>query len=214
MASHTLRPEYFDNPWRRLRWTAPASVVAWALILGTFIWLINEPVVRPEAPEVIDAELIEEPPPAAKAEPEPPKPAPMKPSQPQLQPRTTTTPPAVETPVDSTPPTPAAPTASIPPTPPKENTAVATDSNARAIYRPTPTIPDDLRDEAFSAAALARFDVAADGSVTVVLVKPMQNPRLNRLLLESLKTWRFFPQLKDGKPVPSSQEIVVHFEVK
>ncbi len=77
-----------------------------------------------------------------------------------------------------------------------------------------PTIPDDLRDEAFSAMALARFDVATDGTVTVALVKPTQNPRLNRLLLESLKGWRFFPQIKDGKPVASSQEIVIHFEVK
>lgn len=204
--------ESFDNPWRRLRWTAPASVIAWALILGTFVWLINEPVVRSEMPQAIDAELIEEPPPAPASE--LPKQTPLKQSQPLLQPRTSPAPPAVEMPVDSTPPTPAPPAASIPPTPPKENTAVATNSNARAIYRPTPTIPDDLRDEAFSAAALARFDVAADGSVTVVLVKPTQNPRLNRLLLESLKTWRFFPQLKDGKPIPSSQEIVVHFEVK
>ena len=206
--------ESFDNPWRRLRWTAPASVVAWALILGTFLWLINEPVVRPEVPQAVDAELIEEPPPAPKAEPEPPKPTPLKQTQPLLQPRTNAASPAVETPVDSTPPTSAAPTASIPPPLPKENTAVATNSNARAIYRPTPTIPDDLRDEAFSAAALARFDVAADGSVSVVLVKPTQNPRLNRLLLESLKTWRFFPEMKDGKSVPSRQEIVVHFEVK
>lgn len=214
MASHTLRPESFDNPWRRLHWTAPASVVAWALILGTFTWLINEPVVRPEVPQAVDAELIEEPPPVAKVEPTPPTPTSLKQSQPLLQSKASPAPPAVETPVDSTPPTPAALTASIPPTPPKENTVVATNSNARAIYRPTPTIPDDLRDEAFSAAALARFDVAADGSVTVVLVKPTQNPRLNRLLLESLKSWRFFPEMKDGKPIPSSQEILVHFEVK
>ena len=214
MANSTLRLESFDNPWRRLRWTAPASVIAWALILGTFTWLINEPVVRPEVPQAIDAELIEEPPPAAKAEPQPPKPTPMKQSQPLLQSKTSPAPLAVETPVDATPPAPATPAASMPPTPPKENTAVVTNTNARAIYRPMPAISDDLRDEAFSAAALARFDVAVDGSVTVVLVKPTQNPRLNRLLLESLKSWRFFPEMKDGKPVPSCQEIVVHFEVK
>ena len=220
-----MRTASFDNPWRRLRWTAPASVVAWALILGIFIRLINEPVVHLQVPQAIDAELIEdESPPVPKAASEP-KPVPLKQSQPLLPPRINVVPPAIEAPADPTPPTAApavetpvdsAPPIAVPPTvaPQQANSVAATNSNARAIYRPIPTIPDDLRDEAFSAAALARFDIAADGSITVVLVKPTQNPRLNRLLLESLRTWRFFPELKDGKPIASSQQIVVRFEVK
>lgn len=77
-----------------------------------------------------------------------------------------------------------------------------------------PQIPDDLRYEAISASALARFHVAADGTATVELVKPTPNPRLNRLLLDTLKNWRFFPAMKDGKPVASTQEIVIKVDVK
>jgi len=35
--------------------------------------------------------------------------------------------------------------------------------------------------------------VATDGTATVELVKPTPNPRLNRLLLDTLKNWQLFP---------------------
>ena len=77
-----------------------------------------------------------------------------------------------------------------------------------------PQIPDDMREGAFNSAALARFHIAVDGSVTVELVKPTQNPRLNRILLDSLRKWRFIPAIKNGKPVASTEEIVVKIEVR
>jgi len=86
-------------------------------------------------------------------------------------------------------------------------------SGARAIVRPMPQIPDDLREEAFSSAALARFHITVDGSVSVELAKPTPNPRINRILLESLRKWRFMPAIKNGKPVSSTEEIVVKVEV-
>ncbi len=85
---------------------------------------------------------------------------------------------------------------------------------ARAIVRPMPQIPDDLREQAFNFAALARFHVAADGSAEVELARPTPNPRLNRILLDSLKKWRFMPAIRDGKPVATTEEIVVKIEVK
>lgn len=87
-------------------------------------------------------------------------------------------------------------------------------SGARAIIQPKPQIPDDLREGAFNVTALARFHIAVDGSVKVELVKPTPNPRLNRILLDSLKKWRFMPAIKNGKPVASIEEIVVKIEVK
>jgi len=87
-------------------------------------------------------------------------------------------------------------------------------TGARAIVRPMPQIPDDLREEAFNVTALARFHVAADGSAEVELVRPTPDPRLNRLLLDSLKKWRFMPAIKNGKPVATTEEIVVKIEVK
>jgi len=77
-----------------------------------------------------------------------------------------------------------------------------------------PQIPDDLREEALNAVAVARFHVNVDGTATVELVKPTQTPRLNRLLLETLKNWRFFPSMKDGKPVALIQELSIKIEVK
>jgi periplasmic protein TonB len=85
---------------------------------------------------------------------------------------------------------------------------------AQAIVRPTPQIPDDLREDAFNTVAVARFHIAADGVATFELTKPTPNPRLNRLLLEKLREWRFFPAMRDGKPVPSDQDIRITFEVK
>lgn len=74
-------------------------------------------------------------------------------------------------------------------------------------------LPDDLREFAYQAVALARFTIHPDGTVDVVLVRPTQNPRLNQLLLETLRNWRFFPAMKDGRPVESEQDIRVHFNV-
>jgi protein TonB len=85
---------------------------------------------------------------------------------------------------------------------------------AQAIVRPMPQIPDDLREDAFNTVAVARFHIAADGTATFELAKPTPNPRLNRLLLEKLREWRFFPAMRDGKPVPSDQDVRITFEVK
>src|SRR5208283_862720 len=87
-------------------------------------------------------------------------------------------------------------------------------SGARAIVRPMPQIPDDLREVAFNSTALARFNIAVDGTAKVELVKSTPNPRLNRILLDSLRKWRFTPAIKNGNPVASIEEIVIKIEVK
>jgi len=86
-------------------------------------------------------------------------------------------------------------------------------TQARLISQPLPVLPDDLREDAYRAEAVARFDVHADGSVEVELVKPTQNPRLNQILLEALHKWRFFPAMENGRPIDSHQDVRVHFNV-
>jgi len=94
------------------------------------------------------------------------------------------------------------------------NSAVApAGSDARAISQPMPSLPDDLREDAYQAVAVARFDIHADGTIEVELSKPTQNPRLNALLLETLSKWRFFPAMQGGHPVESHQDVRVHFNV-
>jgi periplasmic protein TonB len=85
---------------------------------------------------------------------------------------------------------------------------------ARAIVQPLPQIPDDLRREAFQSSIMARFHIAADGSAEVELTRPTQNVRLNRILMDSLKKWRFMPAIKNGRPIASTEEILVKIEVK
>ena len=84
---------------------------------------------------------------------------------------------------------------------------------ARSISQPLPSLPDDLREQAYRTVATARFTIHADGSVDVELIQPTPNPRLNQLLLDALRRWRFFPALREGRPVESTQDIRVHFNV-
>jgi protein TonB len=91
--------------------------------------------------------------------------------------------------------------------------AASSNTAARSISQPLPSLPDDLREQAYQTVATARFTIHADGSVDVELIRATPNPRLNQLLLETLRRWRFFPALRDGRPVESTQDIRVHFNV-
>ncbi len=87
-------------------------------------------------------------------------------------------------------------------------------SGARAIYAPTPTIPDDLREDVFQAVAVAHFKVGPDGSVEVTLAEPTSNPRLNQILLNTLREWKFFPAMKDGIAINSEVDVRIPISVQ
>ncbi len=81
---------------------------------------------------------------------------------------------------------------------------------ANLVFNPLPKIPDELRYEAFQSEALARFYIAPSGEViNVELVKPCANPKLNYLLLKSLRQWKFSSQNVDSR-----QEIKIKFKVE
>jgi protein TonB len=87
-------------------------------------------------------------------------------------------------------------------------------TGVRAIYAPMPKIPDELRENALETVAVASFQVAADGTVQVTLIKPTSIPRLNYLLIQTLEQWRFFPAVKNGQPVPSAFELRIPITVQ
>ncbi|RQS29037.1 energy transducer TonB [Burkholderia sp. Bp8992] len=93
------------------------------------------------------------------------------------------------------------------------HSAAAGNAQARLISQPLPVLPDDLREDGYQAVAVARFLVHADGTFDIDLVKPTANPRLNQILLETLRRWRFFPAMENGRPVESRQDVRVHFNV-
>jgi len=67
-----------------------------------------------------------------------------------------------------------------------------------AIYAPAPTIPDDMREDVLEAVAVAHFRVLRDGRVIVSLAKPTDFSRLNDVILDTLREWRFRPALNQG----------------
>jgi periplasmic protein TonB len=85
---------------------------------------------------------------------------------------------------------------------------------ARALYRPMPDIPEELRHRALAVVAMARFHVAIDGSATVTLVQATADPRLNAALMSALQRWRFFPAMDNGRPVASTIDIRIPIEVR
>jgi periplasmic protein TonB len=201
-----------DSPWRRLHWTLPLALLICAIVFVWFAYSMTRPAVRTPEPRPVDAQLVEIPPPAAPAPPAPPKStAPPKPAaRPKPAPLVRKELPA-EKPAQPVPPPPPA----APPATPQPNAPALTESHgAQAIVQPMPVIPDELREEAMSEKATARFHIAADGTATVELIKPTQNPRLNRLLLETLRQWRFSPAMEQGKPVESVETMVIRVQVK
>ena len=228
-----------DNPWRRLPWTLPTALLIWAVALLGLAYFMEKSTPQPAELPPIEAQLIEqsvtaathERPAAAQ------KPKPLPPVKPQQAPVThQVSPPAAQKAAVTTNTAVALPAAAAPGGAQTTATGnisansgaqagsydgkgstrgnIYASSGARAIVRPMPQIPDDLREGAFNSAALARFHIAVDGSVKVELAKPTPNPRLNRILLDSLRKWRFIPAIKNGKPVASTEDIIVKIEVK
>jgi protein TonB len=215
-------------PWRRFAVTVPLAMLT--LVAMVFCSrLIPSSLPPPPHYDVVMATIVE--PPA------PPVPAGLqggaapvtkrsdKPAHHEPRPRPHLPPPALATSPSG------AIAVSVPPSPPsaaKEDTSgisggtgvgtgagMGTDSaGARAIYAPPPKIPDDLRHDAMQAEAMAHFVVAPDGTVTVTLVKPTGNPRLNQVLLAALSQWQFFPAMRSGMPVPSEFDLRIPIVVE
>ncbi|HLX81176.1 MAG TPA: TonB family protein [Burkholderiales bacterium] len=205
-----------DDPWRRLPWSLPLALAICAVILWEFGRILERPPVHQTVPASIEAELVELPPPPVEEKIVRPKPAPQRAKVQAPAPVALPTAPAAPAEQNSVPAPPPVPASAAPAVPaaPDMRSAGAANQGAQAIVRPMPEIPDDLRQEAFNAVAMVRFHISADGTATFELAKPTQNPRLNRLLIEKLREWRFFPAMRDGKPVASDHDVRVTFEVK
>jgi protein TonB len=204
-------------------WTFAAGLVLWALILFVFGRMVaTKDHVTEQLP--LDAQLIELP------EARPPAPASTtQPKEPTAKPKSqAVNAPPVNQAVDRTPSQPAAREEAAPvqapaaasASPQTASTQSPSDASsgagqmgARALYQPLPKIPDELRDQAIKTAAMARFHINADGTVSVELIKATSDPRINQIILNTLKTWKFFPATQDGKPVQSTQDIRVKIDI-
>lgn len=223
-----IEPPALDSPWERLPLTFPLAVVLCTLGLLALPHLLEKGT-PPAPPAPIAAEIVELPPPPpshpvtatehARANPSsaPPTPHPVAPTH--VAP-TPSSPPAPAQHSDSPPPAqPSSPPASTPSTPPAAASSGQGNGQreiraARALIHPLPEIPDELRATALNETATARFHISQNGQVQVELVHATQSPRLNRLILETLSHWKFFPAIAEGHPVDSIQDLDIHINVQ
>ncbi len=239
-AVQTASP-FLDEPWRRLAWIAPLSIAIWAAVLIGFALILRQ--TAPPLPELkpIEARIVELPPvvgleggPAAPPHPIAPAPPKAKPRVeirrkviPPVRPHKERIIPEVPPSLSGTRKTPAESNSASPTTGAERGAApqgkdgssggsgLGSDSlGARAIYSPVPKIPDDLREVAFEAVAVAHFEVSYDGTVKVTLAKPTADPRLNQILLSTLQQWRFFPAVKGGVAIDSAFDLRIPITVQ
>jgi protein TonB len=239
-----LRPPELDDPARRLLFVIPAAIALWAILLSIFSLILMRTVVMPQAElKPVEARLIEIPQAVgglqgnggAAAAPAIPHPKPVPVVKPRPLPRVKKVaplPPVERSPYGIEKPTEAPgigekPGASTGSATGSGTTAgsgtgegmgsggIGSDSvGAHAIYAPTPVIPDDLREDVMQTEAVARFKVSFDGTTEVTLEKPTSSPRLNQVLLDTLKQWKFFPAVKDGVAINSSFEVRIPISVQ
>ena len=232
----------FDQSPRRLLWIVPIAFLIWSVILLAFGYLLRQTTPPPPILSPVEARIVELPPVAglqggaAAAAPAAPHVVPKPRPHPIPHPHVHVMKPRVMPPAPSINGT-AKKTAEAPAPPASSSTAgkttsttatgisggkgvgsgagVGSDSGgARAIYAPKPETPDDMREDSFQAVAMAHFKVAADGQVEVALVKPTQSPRLNEILLETLKQWRFFPAMRSGVAVDSEFDVRIPISIQ
>ena len=238
-----MRPPELDEPARRLLWIVPLSIAIWAILLSGFSLILmrtkvmpqeeskpiearlveipkdigglqgNGGAIHPSAPAIPKAKPIVKPHPAIHVK----KIAPLPPviRSPYGTEKSTEAPGVEEKPGASAGSTSESSESGSSETGEGSGGGIGTDTvGARAIYAPTPVIPDDLREDVMQTEAVARFNVTFDGVSQVTLEKPTSSPRLNQVLLDTLKQWKFFPAVKNGVAIASSFEVRIPISVQ
>lgn len=198
-----------------------SALLAWLILMWAFGEFLSRPEnIRPQQ-KPIDAKLIEIPappnPPSPKTESRPePRKAPVKRSNPVAKPLPRVEEPKALAKAESPPRAEAEAPRKVETrsSPPQKGVPGGDMMGARAIYSPKPVIPDEFRQDAMDMLVVARFHIASDGTVKVELITATPIPGLNRAVLDTLDTWKFFPALKDGKPVASTQDVRFRLQVK
>ena len=214
-------------------WALAAGLLAWMLCMTFFGRMLATPQIALSVPQPLEARIVELPAPLPEHVVEQPqRRAPAAPTTKPMPPKSrsahrtpvTAPPPALARPVDTAPeppiaksnpaPEPMPPATPARPNPPAPAAPPGTENmGARVLYQPIPKRPDELRNETVNTMAIARFHIRTDGSTEVELLKATSSPRINQIIFNTLKTWKFFPALREGKPTPSTQDIKVNIEI-
>src|ERR1700691_6297243 len=83
----------------------------------------------------------------------------------------------------------------------------------RAIYSPVPEFSEEARKAKYQGTCTLMIVVAADGRPTNIRVVNSLGMGLDGKAIETVKTWRFEPGLKDGHPVNVEMAVEVDFHL-
>jgi len=83
----------------------------------------------------------------------------------------------------------------------------------RAVFAPDPRYTDDARKMKLNGTVVLAVVVGADGMVKEVKVTRPLLPSLDQSAIDTVKTWRFLPATKDGKPVAVRLNIETTFNL-
>jgi TonB family protein len=83
----------------------------------------------------------------------------------------------------------------------------------RAIYQPEPEFSDEARREHYQGLVSLLIVVGVDGRAHDIRTLRSLGLGLDEKAIEAVRTWRFEPGKKDGRPVPVEMEVDVDFRI-
>ncbi len=82
-----------------------------------------------------------------------------------------------------------------------------------AIYAPDATYPEKERKAGHEGTVMLSFVVGTDGAAHDIRVASSLSPEFDAAAVECVKTWKFSPATKNGKPVTAQIAIQVDFHL-
>ena len=81
------------------------------------------------------------------------------------------------------------------------------------IFNPLPVIPSNLRTHGYSTYVRVEFFVNKDAAFTSKLLSSTGYDELDRVVIDTLKKWKFSPATMDGQPVNGTLKLRIQFSV-
>ena len=81
------------------------------------------------------------------------------------------------------------------------------------IYKPEPGYTEEARAAKLKGMVILSVVIGVDGAVTDVKALQGRDKGLTEKAIEAVKTWKFKPAMKAGKPVPCKVSIEVEFKL-
>lgn len=85
---------------------------------------------------------------------------------------------------------------------------------AVVLENPKPELPTEMKSEAFKTTCTARFHIEPSGKFEVKLLDSTQNEEIDRIVVATLKKWKFKPASVDGNPVASTRKLKLELEIE